>query len=84
MIEENVKEILNELPLGVELVAAAKSKTPEEILRTAGAGVKNVGENYVQEALDAFKVTRRKVTWHFIGHLQKNKAKLAVEIFVLK
>lgn len=81
MIEENVRKILNELPQGIELVAAAKTRTPEEILKAAGAGVKNVGENYIQEALNAFKVIGRKVTWHFIGHLQKNKAKLAVEIF---
>jgi hypothetical protein len=81
MIENNVKEILNELPQGVELVAAAKARTPEEILRAASAGIKIVGENYLQEALDVFKVIGKKVTWHFIGHLQKNKVKKAVEIF---
>jgi len=81
MIEEKVKEILGELPGGVMLVAAAKSRTPEEILRAVDAGVKIVGENYVQEAQDAFKAIGKKVSWHFIGRLQKNKAKLAVKIF---
>jgi len=81
MIEKNVKEILKELPRGVELVAAAKARTPEEIIKAIDAGVKIVGENYLQEALDAFKVIGRKVAWHFIGHLQKNKVKKAVEIF---
>jgi len=81
MIEENVKKILQELPPGVELMAAAKARTPEEIVRAAQAGVKIVGENYVQEALAAFDVVGHRVKWHFIGHLQRNKVKKAVEIF---
>jgi pyridoxal phosphate enzyme (YggS family) len=81
MIEENVKKILQELPPGVELMAAAKARTPEEIMRAAQAGVKIVGENYVQEALAAFSVVGHRVKWHFIGHLQRNKVKKAVEIF---
>ena len=81
MIEENVRKILQELPEGVELVAAAKSRTPEEILRAAEAGVKIIGENYVQEAQRAFERVGRKVKWHFIGHLQKNKVKKAIHIF---
>ena len=81
MIEENVKTILKELPPGVELVAAAKMRTPEEILRAAQAGVRMVGENYVQEAMAAYKVVGHRVKWHFIGHLQTNKVKMAIEIF---
>jgi len=81
MIEENVKKILDELPENVELVAAAKTRTPEEIKEAIEAGVKIVGENYVQEARRAFEVIGKKVKWHFIGHLQKNKVKKAVKIF---
>ena len=81
MIEENIKKILQELPPGVELMAAAKARTPEEIMRAAQAGVEIVGENYVQEALAAFNVVGHRVKWHFIGHLQRNKVKKAVEIF---
>ncbi len=62
-------------------MAAAKARTPEEIMRAAQAGVKIVGENYVQEALAAFNVVGHRVKWHFIGHLQRNKVKKAVEIF---
>jgi len=62
-------------------MAAAKARTPEEIMRAAQAGVKIVGENYVQEALEAFNVVGQRVKWHFIGHLQRNKVKKAVEIF---
>jgi len=81
VITNNVKQILAELPPGVELVAAAKSKTPEEILEAAEAGVKIVGENYVQEAAAAFSVVGQRVKWDFIGHLQTNKVKKAIEIF---
>jgi hypothetical protein len=81
MIKENVKKILDELPKNVDLVAAAKTRTPDEILEVIKAGVKIIGENYVQEARRAFEVIGKEVKWHFIGHLQKNKVKKAVEIF---
>ncbi len=80
-ISENVKELLAELPEGVELVAAAKTRTAGEILEAIEAGVKVIGENYIQEAEEAFKVLGRRTKWHFIGHLQKNKVKRAVNLF---
>jgi len=80
-IKENVRNILSELPRGVELVAAAKTRTPEEILEVMKAGVKIIGENYVQEAERAYAVVGDKVRWHLIGRLQKNKVKKAVSIF---
>jgi pyridoxal phosphate enzyme (YggS family) len=83
MIGVNVRAILAELPAGVELVAAAKSRTPEEILEAVEAGVRVIGENYVQEAERAFTAVGRRVRWHMIGHLQTNKAKKAVDIFDL-
>ena len=81
MIKQNVSQILSELPKGVELVAAAKSRKPEEILQAIEAGVKIVGENYVQEAERAYEVAGDKARWHFIGYLQKNKVKKAVKLF---
>ncbi len=81
MIEEHVRKILKELPEGVELVAAAKTRSPEEILRAAKAGVKIIGENYVQEAERAIKLVGRRVKWHLIGHLQRNKVKKAIHLF---
>jgi pyridoxal phosphate enzyme (YggS family) len=80
-IAENVKQILAELPEGVDLVAAAKTRTPQEILEAVRAGIKIVGENYVQEAEAAYRLIGRSVAWHFIGHLQKNKVKKAVALF---
>jgi len=80
-IKQNVGQILNELPESVQLVAAAKTREPWEILEAVEAGIKIIGENYVQEAENAYQVIGDKVKWHFIGHLQKNKIKRAVELF---
>jgi len=80
-IKENVKLILSELPNGVELVAAAKARQPEEILQAVEAGVRIIGENYVQETERAYQVIGSRARWHFIGHLQRNKVKKAVRLF---
>ncbi len=81
MIKENVKKILDGLPENVELVAAAKARSSEEIEEAIKAGVKIIGENYIQEAQKAFEIIGKGVKWHFIGHLQKNKVKKSVKIF---
>jgi hypothetical protein len=83
MIKDNVAAILRQLPPGVELVAAAKTRTASEILQALEAGVGIIGENYVQEAADVFPAIGGRARWHFIGHLQTNKVKKAVEIFDL-
>ena len=80
-ITENVKRILAELPEGVELVAAVKSRQPDEILEAIEAGVRILGENYLQEAETAYESVGTRAQWHFIGHLQKNKVKKAVQLF---
>jgi hypothetical protein len=81
IITENVQRILKELPAGVRLVAAAKTKLPVEVMEAVQAGIRIIGENYVQEAAQAYEVVGKLVQWHFIGHLQKNKVKKAVAIF---
>ena len=81
MIAENVRLILEELPPGIELVAAAKSQPADRVLESVDAGVRIIGENYVQDAVAHVAAVGGRVRWHFIGHLQKNKAKKAVEIF---
>ena len=80
-ITENVKRILAELPEGVQLVAAVKSRRSEEILEAIEAGIKILGENYLQEAETANEIIGSRAQWHFIGHLQKNKVKKAVQLF---
>jgi pyridoxal phosphate enzyme (YggS family) len=80
----NVKRILESLPPGVILVAAAKARTPQEVEDVLRAGVTHVGHNYVQEAermIPAIGHQPSAITWHMIGHLQKNKVKKAVRLF---
>ena len=81
MIKDNVQRILGELPQEVQLVAAAKTRAPDEILEAVKSGVRIIGENYVQEAERAYAKVGSKAKWHFIGHLQRNKVKKAVSIF---
>ncbi len=81
MIAENIRRILEELPEGVQLVAAAKTRTAEEILEAIDAGVRIIGQNYVQEAEAVADAVGGRARCHFIGHLQKNKAKKAVSLF---
>ena len=80
-ISLNIQKILSELPPGVKLVAAVKTRTPAEITAAVQAGISILGENYVQEAEDHFRTVGKIAQWHCIGHLQKNKIKKAVEIF---
>jgi pyridoxal phosphate enzyme (YggS family) len=80
-IKQNVRQILDELPADVQLVAAAKTREPREILEAIEAGISIVGENYIQETERAYQSIGRRVEWHFIGHLQKNKVKKAVALF---
>jgi pyridoxal phosphate enzyme (YggS family) len=69
-------------PKTVRLVAVSKTM-PVDLIRAAiKAGVTVLGENYVQEAGEKIEALRgEEVSWHFIGHLQSNKAKYAVKLF---
>ncbi|WP_036223523.1 YggS family pyridoxal phosphate-dependent enzyme [Mesoaciditoga lauensis] len=80
-ITHNVKEILSEIPEYVHLVAVAKTRTAEEIEEAIRAGVKIIGENYVQEAEKVFPLVKEKAEWHFIGSMQKNKINKIIRIF---
>jgi len=80
-IAEAVKRILETIPPGVTLVAAAKGRTVEEVEAALQAGVTHIGHNYVQEAQPIIQALGDRATWHMIGHLQRNKAKLAVRVF---
>jgi PLP dependent protein len=68
----------------VRLVAVSKTFPPEAVREAIAAGVADIGENYIQEARDKYAALQgTPVTWHFIGHLQTNKAKYAVRMFDL-
>lgn len=71
-------------PQTVGLVAVSKTKPVEMLKQALAAGVTVLGENYIQEARQKYaELSHLPVAWHFIGHLQSNKAKYAVRIFDL-
>ena len=68
----------------VRLVAVSKTIDAQQVARAIEAGAEILGENYIQEAREKFNALYdRPVQWHFIGHLQSNKAKYAVRMFDL-
>ena len=81
MIKENVRRLLRELPEGVKLLAAAKERSADEISEAVKAGITIIGENYLQDTLRVINEVEDKAEWHFIGHLQTNKVKKAIDIF---
>jgi pyridoxal phosphate enzyme (YggS family) len=66
----------------VSLIAVSKTIDPPAIQQAVDAGIRDLGENRVQEAADKIsQVTGDELRWHLIGHLQSNKARLAVRSF---
>jgi len=87
-VEEIRKRIVNACeragrnPEEVQILAATKTRTPEEIKEAFEAGIRLFGENRVQEARDKIPVLKElPAEWHMIGHLQTNKVKYAVKLF---
>jgi pyridoxal phosphate enzyme (YggS family) len=70
-------------PQEIKLLAATKSQSTESIRAAIAAGVRLVGENYVQEAERKRQAIAEPVEWHMIGHLQRNKVKPALKTFDL-
>jgi len=68
-------------PREIKLVAASKTVEVARIKEAVEAGVSILGENYVQEAQKKIEALGKPVSWHFIGHLQSNKAKYAIRLF---
>ncbi len=69
-------------PESVCLLAVSKTKPAEAIRAAAEAGITDVGENYLQEALDKINaLADLSLTWHFIGPLQSNKTRQVAENF---
>jgi PLP dependent protein len=72
-------------PASVRLVLASKTQSPEALRAAYLAGARDFGENYVQEAASkrAALTDLADIRWHMIGHLQTNKAKIAIAMFDL-
>lgn len=92
-ISDNYQRVLDKIqdvaikigrnPVEIELVAVTKTVLIENIQEAIGLGIKNLGENRVQEAKEKFDIIGNKVVWHLVGHLQTNKVKPAVVMFDL-
>ncbi|THB73947.1 MAG: YggS family pyridoxal phosphate-dependent enzyme [Desulfobacteraceae bacterium] len=94
-IKENYKEISEQVnraarkagknPRDITLIAVSKKKDISVVREGIESGIFHLGENYIQEAVDKIGQLSHynEVTWHFIGHLQSNKARFAVQYFDL-
>ena len=77
-IEDNIKLIRQSIPDNVTLLAVSKTKPLEDLEEAYIAGIRDFGENKVQEFKDKFDEFHKDVRWHFIGNLQTNKVKYLV------
>ncbi len=87
-VKENLRQVQQRIacaaeragrdPSEVILVGAAKAVDVERLRAAVDAGLQHIGENYAQEAWAKYQQIGDEVTWHFIGHLQTNKAKSVV------
>ena len=82
-ISQKIDSIKREIPQDVELIAITKQVGVEPMREAYAAGIKNFGENRLQEALTKQQQLQdlKDLSWHFIGHIQKNKAKKVIEKF---
>jgi uncharacterized pyridoxal phosphate-containing UPF0001 family protein len=83
-IEDVAHQILNSIPPGIIVVAAAKKRSTAEVETVIRSGITHIGHNYVQEAqrmLDELNPELRMIsTWHMIGHLQSTKVSNAIRL----
>ena len=87
-VKQRIQNVCNSIAVdhsSITIVAVSKNRTPEEIKQVIKAGIFNIGENRVQEAVSKYKVLKDipQIKWHMVGHLQTNKVKDAVIIFDL-
>lgn len=74
-IQTNLKEVLDQLPEGVRLVAVSKFHPNEAIEEAYKVGQRIFGESREQELSTKYETLPKDIEWHFIGHLQTNKVK---------
>ncbi len=80
---ESAKKV-NRNPEEITIIGVSKKQSIGTIIDGIEAGVKTLGENYINEAVNKInEINNPDLSWHFIGHLQSNKAKFAVKYFDL-
>ena len=80
-LSKKIHSFLSGIPGEVVVVAAAKTRTIQEVTTAIDAGIRHIGHNYVQEAQPMVAKLGNRAEWHMIGHLQRNKARVAVDTF---
>jgi len=91
-IKENIETIRKQItrtalacgrdPETITLIGVSKRKRADTVSKAMAAGIIHLGENYIQEAMDKIDILGKDgACWHFIGHLQSNKARFAVQYF---
>lgn len=78
-IVQNIEKLKAEIPQNVKLLAVSKTKPLEDLEEAYKAGIRDFGENKVQELTKKAENFYDDVRWHFIGHLQSNKVKYLVD-----
>lgn len=81
-VQENIRKACERSgrnPEDVTLIAVSKTKPVSDIEQIYAAGIREFGENKVQEMNDKQKVLPGDINWHMIGHLQRNKVKYIVD-----
>ena len=80
MIRKDIKEFLQTIPQDVTLVAASKYVDTQDIRTLVNVGIDNIGENRVESFLHKYEELHDlPIVWHFIGHLQTNKANKVID-----
>ena len=78
----NAEEKYHRKPNTVALMAVSKTRSADEVRQAIAAGITDIGENYLQEALDKqLHLTDIDMCWHFIGPIQSNKTRAIAEHF---
>jgi len=83
MICENIKKLKNNIPNNISIVAVSKTKANALILEAYNGGHRVFGENKVQELIEKEQELPKDISWHFIGHLQRNKVKFIAQFIDL-
>ena len=80
MVREDLKEFIKTIPSNVTIVAASKYVGADDVKTLVDAGITDIGENRVESFLHKYEeLNNYDIKWHFIGHLQRNKAEKVID-----
>ena len=82
MVRNDIKQFVDSIPNDVTIVAATKYVDANDMKKLSINGINNFGENRVDSFLSKYEILKdnKDIKWHFIGHLQRNKAKSVINL----